>query len=298
MKKTFQILTIAAMALALASCSKDGHSEVSKYITVEASVGTMTRATTVGDKTTFDDGDAISVYAWIGSESEIPASLVVNNSLNTKKGATWTAAPQMLWDDMTTPHYFLSVYPAHRVTNFKADPVMLDVSDQEASDLLYALNLDGLTAQKNPVPLTFSHAMAKLHVNLFFRNQWGAAPTAADVAVALHGHVEGTIDYLTGTITGTKEGAAVLNNIPDVADNYDLAYSSVVLPTECREISVTVHGAEYVFTHPAAIPLDPGKCTVINLNIGRNEITLDGVSIRDWQPNVEENGEILNPREP
>ncbi len=297
MKKTFFCL-MALAALTACNNDEDFVVESNKHITVDASVGAMTRATTVGDVTTFDDGDAISVYAWIGSKSEVPASLVVNNSLNTKNGATWTAAPQMLWDDMTTPHYFLSVYPSRTITDFKADPVVLNTADQEASDLLYALNLNGLTAQANPVPLTFSHAMAKLYVNLYFRNQWATTPTATDVEVALNGYVEGTIDYLAGTISGTKEGVATLNNLTEVPDNYHLTYSSVVLPAESKEISIKVNGTEYLFVHPdGIIPLAPGKCTTINLNIGRNEITLGSISINDWQPGEENNGEVLNPRD-
>ena len=50
------------------------------------------------------------------------------------------------------------------------------MNKQIESDLLVAVNKDGLSYnvdEQQTVPLTFTHVMAKLVVNLTYKNQWG-----------------------------------------------------------------------------------------------------------------------------
>ena len=77
---------------------------MAEYITIDANVGTLTRTTS----TAFENADAISVYAWTGT-NDVVGTLVVNNSINTYDGTKWSAAPQMLWR-MQPLHISLSVY--------------------------------------------------------------------------------------------------------------------------------------------------------------------------------------------
>ena len=86
MKKNYFLLALAAMTLALGSCSNDNNengSEASKYITVSTSIGNMTRIA-ANDKgaQTFTEGDEISVYAWTGDSGVAPAvgKRVVDNA--------------------------------------------------------------------------------------------------------------------------------------------------------------------------------------------------------------------------
>lgn len=281
--KKIQFLALAAAVLALGSCNNDDDFApvANSEITVDASIGTMSRVATTGNATTFEKDDQISVYAWTGAADEVPADRVVNGAVNTYDGTKWTATPQMLWADMNTEHYFLAVYPSHTITDFKADPYTLDVADQMKSDLLIAVNNGGLKAQDNPVHLTFDHAMAKLVVNLHFRNQWGKTPEVT--SVVLDGYTEATVDYMVKTVTGTKKGKVVLTEAT-AAENFELAYSSIVIPsTDTRTIVITIDGDEYIYSHPEYIPLKSGQFTTINLNVGRDAITLDNVTISDWE---------------
>lgn len=187
MSNRTSIIALAALALLAASCSNEhenGTVETAKYITLNTSIGTLSRTTTADDGTqVFEKDDAISVYAWTGTADVInPSGLVVNNSINTYDGtSTWTPAPQMLWKDMTSAHFFLGIYPAREVSDFTADAYTLDLTkSQEVNDLLVAVNTGtnkaGLTASATAVPLQFDHVMAKLIVNLTFRDQWGGTP--------------------------------------------------------------------------------------------------------------------------
>lgn len=287
MNKVYSTMAMAVAAFCLASCSSDDDAPAtSKYITVATSIGQMTRTTTNTEGIQeFADDDKISVYAWTGEATTVPADLVVNNSINTYDGAKWTAVPQMLWKDITTPHYFLSIYPDRAVTDFTADEYTLDTENQEASDLLVAVNTGaegtGLVATANPVSLMFNHAMAKLMVNLQFRNQWATTPTVTSVTAMAKNAA--TVNYVTAngtvvTANGEQGGIAL------PATTVNTCYTSVMVPQSgFRNIDIVIDGKTYSFTHTEDIALESGKYTTVNLIVGRNEITLGSVSINSWQ---------------
>ena len=292
------IIIAAAAALCLTACNKEGGIADNRTITVEASIGAMTKATYVGDKSAFAVGDSLSLFAWLGDNTAIPQKLVVNNVTN-KLGedGKWTPATQMLWDDMTSQHYFMAVSPARTVKSFTADPFVLDpaADKYQKSDLLIATSVTGLVATSNPVSLTFDHAMAKLNVNLTFRNQWtpGNPPvepyTEAKVKVLeATAKDNATIDYLKKTVTATGNATQLAMNKIKNAN-----WTVLMVPQEgFRTITIKLEGNDewlggndtYVFTHTADIPLVSGKYTTLNLIVGRDQITLDkdGIIINDW----------------
>ena len=282
--KVLRFIPLAALGLMAAACSNDESApaqQEAKYITIEASIGSMTRATTTGNASVFDAGDGVTLYAWTGSATAVPADRVVNGVVNTLgTDGKWTPATQMLWSDMVTPHYFLGIYPARTVADFTADPYTLDPADYEASDLLVARQLSGLTATQNPVSLTFDHAMAKLYVNMNFRNQWSETPAIAScVATAAS---TATVDYLAQTVTAGEQSQV---SMPAVAAStgYATTYSSIMVPqTGFRTVTITIDGQPFTYTHDADIPLEAGKYTTLNLIVGRNKIELGEVSINDW----------------
>ncbi|ADV45166.1 fimbrillin family protein [Bacteroides helcogenes] len=295
MKQNPIILALAATALALGSCSNDNEGvQTAKYITVNTSIGSLTRVTSpdAEGRQKFTDGDKISVYAWTGSATAITATdLVVNNAVNTFDGnETWTASPQMLWKDMTSTHYFMAVYPQRAITDFAADSYTLDTSDQTASDLLAATNVTGLTASNTAVSLQFDHLMSKLVVNLSFRNQFGGTPTVTNLKAKAQ--QKATVDYLTKTVTATETAGYI--ELPATTAN--TAYQSIMVPQSgVKEITLTIDGKDYTYTSASGFSLMPGKYTTVNLIVGRDEITLGSVSINDWgKGDVIEGGEAQN----
>lgn len=282
MKKRF--IPLAALGLMAAACSNDESAPAqpeAKFITIEASIGSLTRATTTGNSATFDAGDKVTLYAWTGTATAVPTDKVVDGVVNTLgTDGKWTPATQMLWSDMVTPHYFLGLYPARTVTDFTADPYTLDPADYEASDLLVARQLSGLTATQNPVSLTFDHAMAKLYVNMNFRNQWDAAPAVTScVATAAN---TCTIDYLAQTVAAGSQADIALT-AATAQTGYSTTYSGIMIPQQgFRTVVITIDGQQYTYTHTEDIPLEAGKYTTLNLIVGRNKIEIGEVSINDW----------------
>ena len=288
--KTLRTIALAMLAATLTACSNDDNGgKAPKYINIDAQLSQPTKTTIAADGTmSFTSGDAISVYAWTGSASTLPTTadgFVVAGNTNTFNGSTWTASPQMLWKDLTSPHFFIATYPQRDITqtNFT-----LDTSKQSECDVMVATNLGtdskGIIATTTAIPLAFDHLMAKLQVNLQFRNQWGeSGPTS--VAVSINSKGSATIDYLAKSVTPTGDASYI--NLPSVAaavEGYAKSYESIVIPvSDLKNIKIAIDGHDYIYTHDTAIQLQGGKTTIVNLMVGRNEITLGSMSIKGWE---------------
>lgn len=290
-------LLLATTAILLAACSTDSDvlpPQDLGQIRVTASVGAMTRVAHSGNSTTFETNDRISVYAWLGADNDMQR-LVVDNSINTLGGdGTWTAEPQMLWADNTSDHYFLGIYPErNRTTDYDADPYTLDFNNQTASDLLVARTTAKPTG--SAVKLEFEHVMAKLVVNLSFRNEWTIAPEVASVTATAC--TEATVNYLENPVEVTPATGQNLVVIPFTGTS--ASFAGIMIPGQSgfRTINVTLeNGKVYTYTHSADIDLQPGRYTTVNLVLGRDRIELDdaGINVSDWENGTSIDGAEAN----
>ena len=297
MKKKTYLFALMAMALTLGSCSDNENGiggETSKYITVSTSIGNMTRvATDANGGQTFEEGDEISVYAWTGDATVAPETRerVVNNAINKLTNGSWVSTPQMLWKNNSDKHYFIGVYPTAAISDFTASEYKLDVTKQEDSDLLVAVNISGISYnadEQQTVPLAFTHVMSKVIVNLQYRNQFGGTPTVESLVVK-NAASDASVNLLTKTVTVATDAARTDISIPVIKANEK--YESIMIPQSgITKIAVNINGKQYVYTHPTDIKLEGGKYTVVNLIVGRDEITLGNVSIADWGEGENING--------
>lgn len=288
MKRTI-IITAAAAALMLGACTKTGEVETPEFITVSSGIGTMSKVTTAADGSqSFSEGDKISIYAWTGAPAPVPAAdaRVVDNSINTLgKDGKWTAVPQMLWKNLTENHYFIGIYPANAqsVADFAKLSHKVDVADQTGSDILIANELSGKIAQSNPVPLTFDHVMAKVSIELTYRNQWAdeyedGIPAVEEVYIA-NVASDATIDCLNKAVTAGTDKAKFA--LPQIEENKK--YVSVIVPqTGVKSVIVKINGRNYTYTHREDFKFESGKITTIKLIVGRNQIDLGDVQINGW----------------
>ena len=285
MRKIY-IYALAAALLALAGCKREVAPGVSGEITINASIGAMTKVSYDGNTTSFTAGDQIAVYAWIGDATSVPANRVVNGEVNTFDGTAWTPANQMEWYDLKSAHYFLGITPVAAVTDFKADPYTLDPADYTGSDLMIATSLDGITPSANPVDLTFTHAMAKLNVNLKFRSEFRGTPTVTGITVKAKNTA--TVNYLTKAVTATGDASEV--DIPaaaTAATGYALSYSGLQVPQDgVTTVTVTIDGKTYVYESSTDIPLVGGQYTTLGLILGNDKIEFDGISVADWDEEI------------
>lgn len=297
--KTY-LFALMAMALTLGSCSNDENDiggETSKYITVSTSIGNMTRvATDENGGQKFEEGDEISVYAWTGDPAVAPetSERVVNNAINKLTNGSWVSTPQMLWKNNRDNHYFIGMYPTAAISDLTAGEYTFDVTKQEESDLLVAVNTDGISYnadEQQTVPLTFTHVMAKLVVNLTYKNQWGGIPTVEKVIVG-NAAKEATINYLTKAVTPSTTVKEDFS-LPEITEN--TKYVSVIIPQEeVKQLTIVVGGKNFIYDNGTPFKLETGKITTVNLEVGRDEIKLGEVKISDWEDGSTFNGEALN----
>ena len=297
--KTY-LFALMAMALTLGSCSNDENDiggETSKYITVSTSIGNMTRvATDENGGQKFEEGDEISVYAWTGDPAvaQETSERVVNNAINKLTNGSWVSTPQMLWKNNRDNHYFIGVYPTVAISDLTAGEYTFDVTKQEESDLLVAVNTDGISYnadEQQTVPLTFTHVMAKLVVNLTYKNQWGGIPTVEKVIVG-NAAKEATINYLTKAVTPSTTVKEDFS-LPEITEN--TKYVSVIIPQEeVKQLTIVVGGKNFIYDNGTPFKLETGKITTVNLEVGRDEIKLGEVKISDWEDGSTFNGEALN----
>ena len=298
--KTY-LFALMAMALTLGSCSDNENGiggETSKYITVSTSIGNMTRvATDAKGGQTFEEGDEISVYAWTGDATVAPETRerVVNNAINKLTNGSWISNPQMLWKNNRDKHYFIGVYPISAISDLSAGEYTFDETKQVESDLLVAVNKDGLSYnvdEQQPVPLTFTHVMAKLVVNLTYKNQWGTeGPTVDKVAVG-NAAKKATVNYLTKVVTPSTTAKEDFS-LPEITEN--TKYVSVIIPQEdVTQLTIVIDGKNFVYDNGTPFKLESGKITTVNLEVGRDEIKLGDVKITDWENGSTFSGEALN----
>ena len=291
MKKKTYLFALMAMALTLGSCSDNENGiggETSKYITVSTSIGNMTRvATDANGGQTFEEGDEISVYAWTGDATAVPAATgrVVDNAINKLTKGSWISTPQMLWKNNRDKHYFIGVYPTAAISDLTAGEYTFDVNKQTESDLLVAVNKDGLSYnvdEQQPVPLTFTHVMAKLVVNLTYKNQWGTeGPTVDKVAVG-NAAKKATVNYLTKVVTPSAVAEDKADfDMPALTANKQ--YASIIIPQDgVQKITITIGGKDFIYDNGTPFKFESGKITIVNLEVGRDVIKLGDVNISDW----------------
>ena len=302
MKTKTYLFVLMTMALALGSCSDNENGiggETSKYITVSTSIGNMTRvATDANGDQTFEEGDEISVYAWTGDATVAPetSERVVNNAINKLTNGSWVSTPQMLWKNNRDKHYFIGVYPTKAISDLAAGEYVFDETKQTESDLLVAVNPDGLSYnadEQQTVPLTFTHVMAKLLVNLTYKNQWGTEGPTVDKVVVGDAVKSATVNYLTKVVTLSAVAEDKANfDMPALTANKQ--YASIIIPQDgVQKITIVIGGKNFIYDNGTPFKFESGKVTTINLEVGRDQVILDEVKISDWTEGSTFGGEAL-----
>ena len=277
--KHFSVLAAAALLL-LSSCAKDPVPAKGGDITVEASIGALTKVAGNGTESHFEADDRIVVYGWLGSADEV-AAWAVKGVVNTLgDNGEWTPASPMYWTPGAYAHYFLGISPVHTVSNFTADAYTL-TGDYAADDLLFARKLEGLLPGSGAVVLPFEHAMAKLVVNIRFRNEFDTVPAVGGVTVTAKSGA--SVNYLTGvvTVTGDASDVALAAVAPPLG--YAHCFSGIQVPQDgVRRITLTVGDRDFVYEAEQDISLLSGHQTTLSFVFGKDKIELSGISVSDW----------------
>lgn len=267
-----RVAIIAIFATTMTACESlgDNNIQVGVNMVIETSLNSPTA--TMAKPGDFEPNDQISIYSWTGSNTEV-GELVIDNAINTYNGTEWKSTPLMNWKDENSAHYFIGIHPSKAVSDFTADSYSSNL------DLLVATNTDGRNATQGNIPLVFDHVMAKLVVEINFRNQFGGViPTVSGVnTTAMCG---ATVNYLSKTVTAIpvagNETIAMTSKTPNKV------YECIVAPQTISKIDIIIDGKTYAYNSPQGVNLKSGKISTVGLFVGLDMVELGNVTINDW----------------
>ncbi len=275
MRQIFLILTAALFLLG--GCSKS-ESEVlgSNEMRFTATYPTASRAT----GSAFETGDVMGIYV-TQYNGENPAQLQLsgnyaNNVETVFDGSAWKSTPVIYWEDGKFDVY--AYYPYTNISSVDEYPftVALDQSTEEtsnalsgyeASDFLWA-KATGVSRMAS-VPLTFTHKMSKLVINLIKGADYsGEIPT--DAVVRIHNTVPAAIvDLASGVVTKNGYESAQSITAKKVSDG---VYAAIIVPqrldTKRPLVEVLSKGVSYLIE--SSFVFKAGTQHTINITLNNN----------------------------
>lgn len=289
----------ALMLLTASSCQSDDKADgnaIAKMVDIEASVGTATRVTYNGNEAEFANGDAITL---IRVPKDVTPDLVGNNTSTEKTTYTlangkWSASPLMLWYEqyLETPYDFYAIYPA---LTSSSDISAMALTGNVSSDDVMLAKKGNHTYSNGKVSLAFSHAMAKLVVNLSkLANEVTNTDNLTVEVKALKQYSVSVSDMKVSALgTPTDLQLAKQTNSSASQPSTSIIYS-LLLPPQDGVTSITVNDGTktYTWTNSSAISLLAGKVTTVTLNVGENYVLIGSVAVEDWTPSSIAGGEV------
>ena len=289
----------ALMLLTASSCQSDDKADgnaIAKMVDIEASVGTATRVTYNGNEAEFANGDAITL---IRVPKDVTPDLVGNNTSTEKTTYTlangkWSSSPLMLWYEqyLETPYDFYAIYPA---LTSSSDISAMTLTGNVSSDDVMLANKKNHTFSDGKVSLAFSHAMAKLVVNLSkLANEVTNTDNLTVEVKALKQYSVSVSDMkVSAQGTPTDLQLAKQTNSSAAQPSTSIIYS-LLLPPQDGVTSITVNDGTktYTWTNSSAISLLAGKVTTVTLNVGENYVLIGSVAVEDWNPSSIAGGEV------
>ena len=160
----------------------------------------------------------------------------------------------------------------------------------KSSDHLYYYSNAVTPSSDGTISIPLDHVMSKLEVKVTLRNQFGASD-ANPITSAI---VFGSAPSATYTITE----ALKWNELSDASDitpclsaynstNRIATYEAILIPQEIATntfgVKVTIGGKSYTWKSANPITLEGGKKYTLDLTLGKNELTLNTLSVGDWK---------------
>ena len=296
MKKTYQYIALAALALSLAACSQEDDfipqgNQKGAPITI-ASVGVAnlaTRATIEDDKlvegnigvtitsTGNDDRYKGSNVRWYGSNGVW--GLVENQKV-------------VLYEGNGESQKIYAYYPYAKdiIEGTENLPVTLpEAFDSNFEGYDYLCTKEGISLSQNPVSLTLSHAFSKVSVSVNMMGNELEGDMVTEIALDNVPH-NGERSATTGAIDPDKYGPAngriALYGYDD-EDSDEVAdyYIGYALPNAATtlDLRVTMQSGR-IFTAMAPISggMTDGVHYLISMKVGKDAVTVSDVSVQPW----------------
>ena len=290
---------MAAMAFLLASCA--GEEEVTtpadslkgKPINVDVLVSDIkTRAgydtddlptkfyLTIDQKgTEYDYNNVVMKYegdSWVAYESDAE---------NAEK-------KQLLWEgsegNVTVTAATFSLSSAS--TTLKALTNQSKAEGIKASDHLYYSSNAVTPSQNGTISIPFDHIMSKLEIKVTLRTQYGASETnPITSAIAIGSATSATYSPAEATPWSNPSAVSDISLCP--SGSYSAAertatYEAILIPQNIAAstfgVKVKIGDKTYTWKSADAITFEGGKKYTLNLTLGKDELTLNKISVSSW----------------
>lgn len=290
MKKTYQYIALAAIALSAVACSQEdmtsSYFSDSKAVHISAQIGTNDNITggfqsrsnplgeTAEEQAKFNIGDQISVAT--GSQSAVTYTLGENETWipETSKYLVWSS------DNML----FTAYYPVGKnnasATTFTVPSGYANVKDLADADYMtYSgahSNVDG-----NGVSLQMERKMVRLVINTTFGNQYESGYEVSFIKI----HTNSTGYAGTDKVqSGNKEVTAYKHD--DGKFYALLAPTSADASTVFLTVTVTANGIEEELTVKGIPATEAGYSYEMNLTVGKDKASVKSVKVSDWKNGI------------
>ena len=317
--KAIKILTMAALATAVASCSNDEDLAQNNYpmdnvVRIMTSVDGMNTRASYGNST-----DKLKSFGFCikNANSE---KYTYDNIKVSQEGSNWIPATQMLWQNSTTAVDILAYAPYQETTedangkvkvygnNDYAFAVQADQSNAEdySSDLI-VYKQTGFTPglelnTSKAVDVTFTHLLSQLNLTIELRDQFNqdeekpvTSATVTDVKVDgtfISSKVNFAADPISFQFKGTRMSRAItpetveFTKADKTTDHATFKYSAIVIPQNVIAgqlcIKFKVDGTDYIWTGTDNALFESGKKYELHLLVGKDVVQGGAISAKPW----------------
>ena len=318
--KAIKILTMAALATAVASCSNEDELSQSNYpadnvVRIMASMDGMDTRASYGNST-----DKLNSFGFCikNANSE---TYTYDNVKVTKEGSNWIPATQMLWQNSTTAVDILAYAPYQETTEDASGKVKVfgktdyafsvkeDQNNAEdySSDLI-VYKKTGFKPESDlntnqAVDVTFTHLLSQLNLTIELRDQFNqdeekpvTSATVTDVKVdgtLIRSKVNFAADPISVRFDGQASKAITPETVAftkadKTTDHAIFKYSAIVIPQRVYAgslcIKFKVDGTDYIWTATDDAEFESGKKYELHLLVGKDVVQGGAITAKPWGP--------------
>ena len=316
--KAIKILTMAALATAVASCSNEDELSQSNYpadnvVRIMASMDGMDTRASYGNST-----DKLSSFGFCINNAG-NTKYTYDNIKVTKEGSNWIPATQMLWQNSTAAVDILAYAPYQETTEDASGKVKVfgktdyafsvkeDQSNAEdySSDLI-VFKQTGFTPgselnTSKAVDVAFTHLLSQLNLTIELRDQFNqdekkpvTSATVTDVKVD-GTFIRSKVNFAADPISFLRDGMASKAITPETVafkkadkttDHATFKYSAIVIPQKVIAgqlcIKFKVDGTDYIWTGTDNALFESGKKYELHLLVGKDVVQGGVVTAKPW----------------
>ena len=317
--KAIKILTMAALATAVASCSNDEDLAQNNYpmdnvVRIMTSVDGMNTRASYGNST-----DKLKSFGFCikNANSE---KYTYDNIKVSQEGSNWIPATQMLWQNSTTAVDILAYAPYQETTEdangkvkvFGKTDYAFSVKEDQSNAEDYSSDLivykqTGFTPglelnTSKAVDVTFTHLLSQLNLTIELRDQFNqdeekpvTSATVTDVKVDgtfISSKVNFAADPISFQFKGTRMSRAItpetveFTKADKTTDHATFKYSAIVIPQRVYAgsfcISFKVDGTDYIWTATDNALFESGKKYELHLLVGKDVVQGGAISAKPW----------------